>query len=82
MRASARNWRTWFGFVGWGLCGLVTMANQLDALSVPDVGDECVTPGKPPIELRGRKNSVVDFAAEGLFGLANFGRELPLVGLS
>jgi hypothetical protein len=58
------------------------MANQLDALSVPDVGDECVTPGKPPIELRGRKNSVVDFAAEGLFGLANFGRELPLVGLS
>ncbi|MGA3334591.1 MAG: hypothetical protein ABSC62_10565 [Terracidiphilus sp.] len=58
------------------------MANQLDALSVPDVGDECVAPGKPPIELRGRKNSVVDFAAEGLFGLANFGRELPLVGLS
>ncbi|MGD1107361.1 MAG: hypothetical protein ABR865_09965 [Terracidiphilus sp.] len=56
------------------------MANQLDALPIPDVGDECVAPGKPPIELRGRKDSVVDFAPEGLFGLADFGRELPLIG--
>jgi hypothetical protein len=79
LRASARNCLTWFGLIGWGLCGLVAMVNQLDALSVPDVGDECIAPGKPPIELRGRKNSVVDFAAECFFGLANLGGELPLV---
>ena len=55
------------------------MANQLDALAVPDVGDECVAPGKPAIQLLGRKNSVVDFAAEGFFGLADCGGELRLV---
>jgi hypothetical protein len=61
-----------------GLPGAI--ANQLNALSVPDVGNECIAPGKPPIELRGRKNSVVDFAAEGFFGLANFAGESLLVG--
>jgi hypothetical protein len=55
------------------------MANQLNALSVPDVGDECVAPGEPPSHFLGSKHSVVDFAAEGLLGLANFGGEPPLV---
>jgi hypothetical protein len=55
------------------------MANQLNALSVPDVGDECVAPGEPPIEFLGSENSVVYFAAESLLGLADFGCELRLV---
>lgn len=59
---------------------MVAMANQLNALSVPDVGDECVAFGKPPIEFLGSEDSVVDFAAEGLFGFADFGGELPLIG--
>lgn len=77
-RASARNCSTCCGLTGCGL--VVAMANQLDALSVPDVGNECVALGKPPIELLGSENSVVDFAVECLFGLANPRSELGLAG--
>ncbi|MGA7805668.1 MAG: hypothetical protein WCB02_13750 [Bradyrhizobium sp.] len=55
------------------------MANQLDALSVPDVGDECVARRKSSFEIARSETSVVDLAAQSLFDLADFGCELRLV---
>jgi hypothetical protein len=58
------------------------MANQLDALSVPNVSDECVARSQPPFELLESENSVVDLAAERLLGLADFRRQAHLIRLA
>src|ERR1039457_2824995 len=78
--ASARNCRTCIGSI---FCGLVVMiANQLDALTVPDVGDEWVVLTEASLQFFGREDSVVDLPANGLLCLAGLRGQLGLVGLA
>lgn len=66
--ASARKRRTCFGSIFWGRVPVAI--DEFDALSVPDVGDERVAGIQALLKFSRGKNSVVDFAVEGTFGLA------------
>jgi hypothetical protein len=61
---------------------VVFIPYQPDPVAIPNIGDECVTFGKPLFQLRGSENSVVDLAAQEFFRASEFGGKLRVKGPS